>query len=115
MSRNCGACVCAALFLSAVLLAVFATPAAVVADDQRRFTTVVLGAVFVLEYAYRRVRYSHHEHFGLVPVPAAPGAHHASGPEPDVFIAPAVGRLDPRIPSRSIASCPFSRRSSSRR
>jgi len=57
--------VCAALFVSAVLLALFATP--------HRWSLmtnvihyVVLGAVFLLEYAYRRIRYRQHEHFGLV-------------------------------------------------
>lgn len=57
-------CVCAALFLSAVLLAIFATPAL-----WSLMTNVihygVLGAVFVLEYGYRRWRYRHHEHQGL--------------------------------------------------
>lgn len=57
-------CVCAALFLSAVLLAVFASPWL-----WSLMTNVihyaVLGAVFVLEYGYRRWRYRHHEHFGL--------------------------------------------------
>ncbi len=56
--------VCAALFVSAVLLALFATPAL-----WSLMTNVVhylvLGAVFVLEYAYRRVRFRHHEHSGL--------------------------------------------------
>jgi uncharacterized membrane protein len=58
----CG--VCAALFLSAVLLALFASP-----ELWSLMTNVihyvVLGAVFVLEYGYRRWRYSHHEHAGL--------------------------------------------------
>jgi uncharacterized membrane protein len=57
--------VCAALFLSAVLFALFASPAA-----WSLMTNVVhylvLGAVFVLEYAYRRIAFRHHEHFGLV-------------------------------------------------
>jgi uncharacterized membrane protein len=58
----CG--VCASLFLSAVLLALFASP--------RWWSLMtnfvhylVLGAVFLLEYGYRRWRYSHHEHSGL--------------------------------------------------
>lgn len=57
--------VCAALFGSAVLLALFASPAL-----WSLMTNVihyaVLGAVFVLEYAWRRIRYRHHEHSGLV-------------------------------------------------
>lgn len=58
----CG--VCAAMVLSAVLLALFASP-----ELWSLMTNVihyvVLGAVFVLEYGYRRWRYSHHEHSGL--------------------------------------------------
>jgi uncharacterized membrane protein len=58
----CG--VSAALFLSAVLLALFARP-----ELWSLMTNVihyvVLGAVFVLEYAYRRWRYGHHQHSGL--------------------------------------------------
>jgi uncharacterized membrane protein len=58
----CG--VCAAMILSAVLLALFASP-----ELWSLMTNVihyvVLGAVFVLEYGYRRWRYSHHEHSGL--------------------------------------------------
>ena len=58
----CG--VCAAMFLSAVLLALFAS-----AELWSLMTNVVhyiiLGAVFVLEYAYRRCRFRHHEHSGL--------------------------------------------------
>jgi len=58
----CG--VCAAMFLSAVLLALFAS-----AELWSLMTNVVhyiiLGAVFVLEYAYRRWRFRHHEHSGL--------------------------------------------------
>jgi len=58
----CG--VCAALFLSAVLLALFASP-----ELWSLMTNVihyvVLGAVFVLEYGYRRWRYRHHEHSSL--------------------------------------------------
>lgn len=56
--------VCASLFASAVLLALFATPA-----WWSLMTNVihylVLGAVFILEYAWRRVRFRHHEHLGL--------------------------------------------------
>jgi len=58
----CG--VCAALFVSAVLLALFASP-----PLWSLMTNVVhylvLGAVFVLEYAYRRIRFPHHDHDGL--------------------------------------------------
>lgn len=57
-------CVCATLFVSAVLLALFATP-----QLWSVMTNVIhyllLGAVFVLEYAYRRIRFRHHEHLGL--------------------------------------------------
>lgn len=57
--------VCAALFFSAVLLAAFASP-----ELWSLMTNVVhylvLGAVFVLEYAWRRIRFRHHEHLGLV-------------------------------------------------
>jgi uncharacterized membrane protein len=56
--------VCAALFLSAVLLALFASPA-LWSLMTNVIHYVVLGAVFLLEYAWRRVRYRHHEHFGL--------------------------------------------------
>lgn len=56
--------VCAGLFLSAVSLAVFATPA-LWSLMTNVIHYVVLGAVFVLEYAWRRVRYRHLEHFGL--------------------------------------------------
>ena len=59
------AAVCAALFLSAVLLAWFASPRL-----WSLMTNVVhylvLGAVFLLEYAWRRIRFRHHEHLGLV-------------------------------------------------
>ena len=59
----CG--VCAALFASAVLLALFAAP-----PLWSLMTNVVhylvLGAVFVLEYAYRRIRFRHHDHDGLL-------------------------------------------------
>jgi uncharacterized membrane protein len=57
--------VCAALFLSAVCLAMFASP-----ELWSLMTNVVhyvvLGAVFLLEYGYRRWRYGHHEHYGLL-------------------------------------------------
>jgi len=56
--------VCAALFLSAVLLAVYATPT-LWSLMTNVIHYVVLGAVFVLEYGYRRWRYRHHEHSGL--------------------------------------------------
>jgi uncharacterized membrane protein len=56
--------VCATLFLSAVLLAMFATPVL-----WSLLTNVVhylvLGLVFVLEYGWRRLRFRHHEHLGL--------------------------------------------------
>ena len=59
----CG--VCLALFASAVLLAVFATP-----ELWSLMTNVIhyliLGAVFVLEFLYRRIRFSHYEHSGLL-------------------------------------------------
>lgn len=59
------AAVCAAMFLSAVLLASFASPRL-----WSLMTNVVhylvLGAVFLLEYAWRRIRFRHHEHLGLV-------------------------------------------------
>jgi uncharacterized membrane protein len=57
--------VCAALFASAVLLALFASPA-LWSLMTNVIHYVVLGAVFLLEYAWRRVRYRHHEHFGLI-------------------------------------------------
>jgi uncharacterized membrane protein len=57
--------VCAALFLSAVCLAWLASP-----ELWSLMTNLVhylvLGAVFVLEYAWRRIRFRHHEHLGLV-------------------------------------------------
>jgi len=58
----CG--VCAALFLSAVLLAFFA-PVELWSLMTNVIHYVVLGAVFVLEYAYRLWRYRDHEHHGL--------------------------------------------------
>jgi uncharacterized membrane protein len=57
--------VCVMLFLSAVLLAVFATPT-LWSLMTNLVHYLVLGAVFVLEYAWRRVRFRHHEHLGLV-------------------------------------------------
>lgn len=59
----CG--ICAALFLSAVLLARFA-PIELWSLMTNVIHYVVLGAVFVLEYGYRRWRFSHHEHSGFV-------------------------------------------------
>jgi uncharacterized membrane protein len=56
--------VCAAMFASAVLLAVFASPW-LWSLMTNVVHYVVLGAVFVLEYGYRRWRYRHHEHSGL--------------------------------------------------
>ncbi|HEU4780492.1 MAG TPA: hypothetical protein VFS58_11475 [Steroidobacteraceae bacterium] len=58
----CG--VCAAMFLSAVLLALFAPPK-LWSLMTNVVHYVVLGAVFILEYGYRRWRYRHHEHTGL--------------------------------------------------
>lgn len=59
------AVICAAMFLSAVWLAAFASP-----ELWSLMTNVVhylvLGAVFILEYAWRRVRFRHHEHLGLI-------------------------------------------------
>jgi uncharacterized membrane protein len=56
--------VCAALFLSAVLLALFADPP--LWSFMTNFVHyLVLGAVFVLEYAWRRVRFRHHPHLGF--------------------------------------------------
>jgi len=57
-------CVCAALFLSAVLLALFASPG-LWSLMTNVIHYIVLGAVFVLEYGYRRWRYAHHAHSGL--------------------------------------------------
>jgi uncharacterized membrane protein len=57
-------CVCAALFVSAVLLALFAPPQ-LWSLMTNVVHYVVLGAVFILEYAYRRFRFRHHEHLGL--------------------------------------------------
>lgn len=59
------AAVCAAMFLSAVLLAMFATPQ-LWSLMTNLVHYLVLGAVFVLEYAWRRLRFRHHEHLGLL-------------------------------------------------
>jgi uncharacterized membrane protein len=56
--------VCAALFLSAVTLALFASPW-LWSLMTNVIHYLVLGAVFILEYAWRRVRYRHLEHFGV--------------------------------------------------
>jgi uncharacterized membrane protein len=58
----CG--ICAALLLSAVLLTLLA-PIELWSLMTNVIHYVVLGAVFVLEYGYRRWRFSHHEHSGL--------------------------------------------------
>jgi len=57
--------ICAALFFSAVLFAAFASPA-LWSLMTNVIHYVVLGAAFIVEYAYRRVRYRHHEHFGPI-------------------------------------------------
>jgi len=57
--------VCAALFVSAVTLALFASPA-LWSLMTNVIHYVVLGAVFVFEYGYRRWRYGHYEHSGLL-------------------------------------------------
>ena len=59
----CG--ICAGLFLSAVLTAWLATPA-LWSLMTNLVHYLVLGAVFVLEFAYRRMRYGEHENFGLL-------------------------------------------------
>jgi uncharacterized membrane protein len=58
------ALVCASLFLSAVLLAWLA-PAEIWSLMTNVVHYGVLGAVFVLEYLWRRLRFRHHEHLGL--------------------------------------------------
>jgi len=58
----CG--VCAAMFLSAVVLALFASPG-LWSIMTNVVHYIILGAAFVLEYAYRRWRFQHHEHSGL--------------------------------------------------
>jgi uncharacterized membrane protein len=59
------AAVCAAMLVSAVSLALFAPP-----ELWSLMTNLVhylvLGAVFVIEYAWRRIRFRHHPHLGLV-------------------------------------------------
>lgn len=57
--------VCASLFLSAILLAVFAS-AAWWSLMTNVVHYLVLGAVFLLEYGWRRLRFRHHEHLGLL-------------------------------------------------
>jgi len=57
--------VCASLFISAVLLAVFASPP-LWSLMTNLVHYLVLGAVFVLEFAYRRLRYAEHENFGVL-------------------------------------------------
>jgi len=57
--------VCAALFASAVLLAAFASPR-LWSLMTNLVHYLVLGAVFVLEFAYRRWRHGEHENFGVV-------------------------------------------------
>lgn len=56
--------VCGSLFMSAVLLAIFATPAwwSLMTNLVHY---LVLGAVFLLEYGWRRIRFRHHPHLGL--------------------------------------------------
>lgn len=56
--------VCAALFISAVALAIWASPP-VWSLMTNVIHYVILGSVFVLEFFYRRIRYRHHEHSGL--------------------------------------------------
>lgn len=57
--------VCAALFVSAVVFALWASPAvwSLMTNVIHYF---VLGAVFVAEFLYRRIRFSHYEHSGLL-------------------------------------------------
>jgi uncharacterized membrane protein len=57
--------VCGALFVSAVLLALYA-PAPVWSLMTNLVHYLVLGAVFVLEYTWRRIRFRHHPHLGPV-------------------------------------------------
>ena len=58
--------VCAGMFLSAVLLAIYASPQ-LWSLMTNLVHYLVLGAVFVLEYAWRRVRFRHHQHLGFFP------------------------------------------------
>jgi uncharacterized membrane protein len=60
-----GCVVCAALFGSAVLLALFAT-ARVWSFMTNFIHYLLLGAVFVFEYAWRRIRFRHHSHLGFI-------------------------------------------------
>jgi uncharacterized membrane protein len=57
--------VCAAMFVSAVLLAVFAPPG-LWSLMTNLIHYLVLGAVFILEYSWRRIRFRHHEHLGFI-------------------------------------------------
>ena len=57
--------VCAGLCISAVLLAWLATPW-LWSLMTNLVHYLVLGTVFVLEYLWRRIRFRHHEHLGLV-------------------------------------------------
>jgi uncharacterized membrane protein len=59
------AAVCAAMFVSAVLLAVFAPPG-LWSLMTNLIHYLVLGAVFILEYSWRRIRFRHHEHLGFI-------------------------------------------------
>jgi uncharacterized membrane protein len=57
--------VCASLFASAVLLAIYASPARW--SLMTNFVHyLVLGAVFLLEYTWRRIRFRHHQHLGFL-------------------------------------------------
>lgn len=57
--------VCLALFVSAVTLAIWASPP--LWSVMTNFVHyLVLGAVFVFEFAWRRIRYAQHEQWGLV-------------------------------------------------
>ena len=57
--------VCLALFVSAVTLAIWASPH--LWSVMTNFVHyLVLGAVFVVEFAWRRIRYPQHEQWGLV-------------------------------------------------
>lgn len=57
--------VCAALFVSAVAFALWSPPA-VWSLMTNVIHYLVLGAVFVAEFLYRRIRFSHYEHPGLL-------------------------------------------------
>jgi uncharacterized membrane protein len=59
------ALVCAAMFISAVAFALLASPTLwSLVTNLAHY--LVLGAVFILEYAWRRIRFRHHEHLGLM-------------------------------------------------